>query len=156
MLAEQLHIIPGLTAADHTAAIDSESINMGLLHEVLALVQIGNISVADDTLKVWSGATAGTKTTAEQFRYRKSGAAAKSASADVWGAWTLAVAADGLTLSNANDDDFLYEIEIDSDMMTAGQPWLTMDLAGTSTALFASIVFVCRGRVQANAGVTAI
>ena len=156
MLAEQLHVIPGLKAADQTAAVDSESINMGLLHEVLALVQLGNVSVADDTLKVYSGASAGTKTTAIRFRYRKSGAAAKSASADVWGAWTLAVAADGLTISNASDDDFLYQIEVLSDMMTADEPWLTMELAGTSTACLASIVFVCRGRFQANAVPTAI
>ena len=156
MLAEQLHIIPGLKAADHTAAIDSESINMGLLHEALALVQLGNISVADDSLKVYSGASAGTKTTAIRFRHRKCGAAANSASADVWGAWTLAVAADGLTISNANDDDYLYQIEVTSDMMTAGEPWLTIELAGSSTAELAAIVFVCRGRFQANAVPTAI
>lgn len=156
MLAEQLHVIPGLTSADHAAGVDSESINMGYLHEVLALLQIGSITVADAVVKVYSGASAGTKTTAEVFRYRKSGAAAKSASADVWAAWTTAVAATGIVLSNANDDNFLYEIEIESDEMTAGQPWLTIEIAAGATVLQGAIVFVGRGRFQANAVPTAI
>ena len=155
MLCEELHIIPGLTSADHGAGADSESINMGLLHEVAALVQIGNISVADATFKVYSGASAGTKTTAIPFRYRYSGAAAKSASADVFGAWTLSAAA-GISLDNAADDDFLLEVEVTSDMMTDGEPWLTIELGSGATVLQASIVFVGRGRFQANAVPTAI
>lgn len=156
MLAEQLHIIPGLTSADHGAGVDSESINMGFLHEVLALLQIGNISVADAVLKAYGGATAGTKTTAMAFRYRKSGAAAKSALADVMGAWTTAVAADGATLAAADDDDFLYEVEIHSDEMPADKPWLTLELSAGATVLQATIVFVGLGRFQANAVPTAI
>jgi hypothetical protein len=52
-----------------TAGVDSYSVHMGKVHEGCWLVNFGSIT-ADDTLKVYVGASQGTKTTAVAYKYR--------------------------------------------------------------------------------------
>jgi len=138
-ITENFTIIPGLAPIDAAAGADSDSVDMGLLHSVLALIALGSITVADFHVKVYSGATAGTKTTALTFNYRYSSAACKSATADVLGAW--ASSAD-LTVSNASKDNFLLAIEVDSSEMPSGKNWLTVEISSGATVLLAAVVFV--------------
>ena len=129
--SETYHIVPGFKSADHTAGVDSDSVNMGLLHSVCALLQFGDMSVASPLVKVYSGATAGTKTTALTFRYKLSPQAAKTAGADVWPSGFSTSAS--LTVTFDTDDEKLLVIEVDSAEMTEGEPWLTVELGSQAT-----------------------
>lgn len=142
--SETFHLVPGLKSADHTAASDSDSINMGLVESLAALIQFGDMSVGSPIVKVYSGATAGTKTTAETFRYKLSPQPAKTAGSDVWASGFLTSAA--LTITFDTDDDKLLVIEVESAEMTAGQPWLTIEVGAEATVQQHAIVFICRPR----------
>lgn len=152
-LFEKLHNFGLLTSADHGAGIDSDSFNAGLFLDIGMTVIIGNISVADTTLKVYSGASAGTKTTAETFRYRRSLAAIKSATGDQYGAWATSASLD---LANASDDNLVIQIEFSPSDLTAGQHWVTVELGSGATVLQATISVTAVPRYSANVHPTAI
>lgn len=154
--SDYLKIIPGLASADYPSGGDSESINMGLLHRVIALCQHGNVSVADAVIKAYAGATAGTKTTALAVKYRFSNAAAKSADADNFTAPVTCVAATGVPIANATDDDKLLLIEVESSDMPDGKPWLTLEVGTGATVHQLSIVFIGEPRFAGRATPTVI
>lgn len=146
--SENFTFIPMLKAADHEAGADTDSVNMGLLHSLCLQIQAGSVTTAGPEIKAYSGASAGTKTTALVMKYRLGSAAAKSATADVLGAWQTSVAADGITFGTS-DDDKLLVIEMDSTEMTAGEPWLTFEIDADADAFFAGVVAIADPR-QAN------
>ena len=154
--SDYFKFVPGLASADHGAGADSDSVNMGLLHRVIALVQLGNVSVADTVIKAFAGATAATKTTALAVKYRFSNAAAKSADADNFTAPATAVAATGVPIANATDDNKLLLIEVESSLMPDGKPWLTLEVGSGATVLQGAIVFIGEPRFAGRASPTAI
>ena len=143
-LAHRLHFVPGLKADDHTAASESDSINMGLVETAVCAIQFGDMSVASPEIKVYSGASAGTKTTALTFRYLLSPQPAKTAGADVW-ANAFSTSAD-LTITFDTDDDKLLLIEVTSAEMTEGEPWLTVEVDNDATVQEHAMIWVCESR----------
>lgn len=148
-VAELLKVVPEIEPADHQAAgIDGVSINLGLVHQVLFLLHFGSLT-GDSVLTVNSGATEGTKTTAETFRYRLAGQDTGTDGADNYGAWATSAS---LTLTAATYDHRVLEIEVNSDEFTPGQPWVTLAIDATATALFVSAVAVCKPRFASGGG----
>lgn len=136
--------IPLLAPADYQAgAQDFDSINMGLLHKVDIFIMLGAITGNDPVIKLYSGATAGTKTTELAWKYRKSNADTPAASADVFGARTsVAAGSTGLTFTDSGDYNLrTLWIEVMSDQMTDGHEWLTVETDdGSASALNMSAI----------------
>jgi hypothetical protein len=138
--------VPLLEPQDFNAGVDSDSINLGKIHQALILISFGELT-GNAVLTVYTGATAGTKTTAETFRYRRSSAELKTASGDLYDAWATSAA---LTLTAATYEDFLLMVQVNSDEFTAAQPWLTLEFGSEASELFASAVAVCVPRFVGN------
>ena len=82
--SERFKIAPLTESADvTTSGVDSYSVHMGKLHSGCWLVNFGAIT-ADDALKVYVGASQGTKTTAVAFKYRLAAADTKAALSDTF------------------------------------------------------------------------
>jgi len=137
-----------------TSGVDSYSVHMGKLHQGCWLVNFGAIT-ADDTLKVYTGASQGTKTTAIAFSYRLAAADTKVALSDTFGAFT-AVASTGLTLTAATYDHKLLIVEIDSQAIDDAKPYVTLEIAGSATTQNVSIVFIGRARDIGNSGLPSV
>lgn len=138
--------IPLLKPADYQAGSqDFDSINMGLLRKVDILIQLGAITGDGPWFKLYSGATAGAKTTELAFKYRLSTADSPAASADVFGA-RVAVAAGGSGLvftASADFDNRTIWIEFHSDQMTDGHKWLTIESDdGSASGLLVSSIAI--------------
>lgn len=136
-LIDELAFIPILAPGDKAAGADGDSVNMGVLDRLTIALSMGSITVADPHVKVFSGATAGAKTTALTFHYRLGGAAAGSAGADVYG--TEATSAD-LTVSNATGDNKVLLIEVGASQLANGHSWVTLELGNQATVFMASAV----------------
>lgn len=135
-LTEHHVIAPPFVAADHQAGTDGDSLNMALLHSVALVLNAGAIT-GNATLKLYSGATAGTKTTALAFRYRPAGDTTGNASADVLGDETD-VAATGLLFDSDNFKTRQAALEVEAIELTDGESWLTLELDGGASELFIS------------------
>lgn len=154
-ISEQHIIIPMNEAKDTgSAGIDFDSVHMGRLHSLSVCIPMGAIT-GNSILKVATGATEGTKTTDIAFKYRFGGGDFKAASADILGAAT-AVAAAGLTMTAATYDHRLLVIEIDSDTVTDGQPWVTVYVDTTATVFLGAAVGIGYPRHQSNTAITVI
>ncbi|MGE3840056.1 MAG: hypothetical protein AB7I50_00570 [Vicinamibacterales bacterium] len=156
----KLQTIPLLAPADYQAgAQDLDSINMGRLHAVRIIIQMGAITGNDPVIKVYTGATAGTKTTEMAFKYRLSTVDSPAASADVFGART-AIAAGGTGLTFADSGDYnlrTLEIDVMADQMPDGHDWLTVETDdGSASALFLSAVAIGAPRYAQDTALTAL
>lgn len=152
-LSEQFNVVYVLQPADHGgAAATGDSINMGKVHRAMFIVQQGTVGTGNPVLTLKSGASAGTETTSETFRYRLADADQGSATADTYGDWATSSA---LTLTAATYDQRTLIVEIDSDELTDGQPWLTFSLTNV-TAVTASVVAICVPRFEAHDPLTVI
>lgn len=149
--SERFKIIPLTESADvTTAGVDTQSINMGKVHEACFILNFGAIT-ANDTLKVYTGAATATKTTAIAFQYRLAEADTTAALSDTLGAFTD-VAATGLTLTAATFDHRLVVVEIDSQAIDDAAPWVTLEIAGSASAQNISIVAIAEPRFASNSG----
>jgi len=142
-LLADVALVPMIEPGDKEAGIDSETILLGSASLVSLLLQFGAVT-GDAVLKLYSGATAGAKTTALAFTYRLSAAAYKAAAADTYGA-DVAVASTGLTLTAASFANRTMVIDLEVAAMTADQPWLTAELSAAATVLFVSAVAALGG-----------
>ena len=152
-LTENFAVVSMIEPADNQAgAIDSESINMGLLESVALVYSTGAITGNDSVIKLYSGATAGTKTTEIGFRYRLSGADYKAANNDQFGTLTtIAAGGTGLTMAAASYDHRVVVIEVDSRNMPDGEPWLTVDYDdGSASVLLSSMIAIGKPRYPGN------
>ena len=145
-LSENKKIIYALKPGDHQAGADGDSFNAGKLHSFAFLIQAA-VLTGDAVLKVYSGASDGTKTTAETFRYRLADADQGSAAADTFAAWSTSAA---LTLTAATYDNRLLVVEMDSDELTDGQPWVTLEISAAADAFNASVVAIGEPRIRAH------
>ena len=92
MIQETVTLIPLIESKDYgSVGIDTDSVNTGRLHSLIAVFTFGAIT-GNSVLKVYSGATAGTKTTAETFRYRLADAEQGVDDADNFGDWATSAA----------------------------------------------------------------
>ncbi|KKK97323.1 hypothetical protein LCGC14_2653890 [marine sediment metagenome] len=143
--SELFSIVHCVKSADHGSGVDSDSINMGQVHNVIFTLSVGSVT-GDAVLKLYSGATNGTKTTAETFNYRLASADQGTAlTADQYGAWTTSAA---LTLTAATYDNKILLVELKAEELTDGQEWLTMEISSAASNIFVSVVAYCRGRFQ--------
>lgn len=155
-LSEQNKIIYLIDPQDHqSAGIDGDSFNVGDMTGFTMIVTFGELT-GDAVMSVYSGATAGTKTTQESFRYRLSSSEVGTADADQWGDFTTIAAGAGLTLTAATYEDFMVVIEMGNDEFTDGQPWITLELSSAASELLVSAVAVCEPRFKANQIPTAL
>lgn len=155
-----LQYIPLLEPADYQAGSqDMDSVHMGKLHRLSILIMLGAITGEDPVFKLYAGATAGTKTTELPFKYRVSGADFNAASADVFGARTsVAIGGTGLTLNPvASYDHRLIQIDVMSDEMPDGKPWLTVQTDdGSASVLLMSALGIGWPRNLGDTHVTAL
>ena len=160
MYTAEPQIINLLEPADYQAGSqDFDSVHMGKLHRLKIVISFGAITGNDAVFKLYAGATAGTKTTEIAFKYRKSNADFNAASADVFGSRTsISAGASGLTLTTASDwDHRLVEIDIASDEMPDGKPWLTVESDdGSASALLMAAVGIGWPRVSGDTHTTAL
>ena len=149
--SERYRFLPLTESADVTTnGVDTQSVHMGYYHEFAFLLNFGAVT-ADDTLKVYVGASNATKTTAVAFKYRLAGADTGAASSDTQGAFT-AVASTGLTLTAATYDHKLLIVEVDAQAIDDATPWVTLEIAGSATTQNISIVGIGTPRFASNSG----
>jgi hypothetical protein len=154
-ISEQYAVVPLIEAKDYgSAGIDSDSVNMGKLHSLCAVFAFGAIT-GNSILKVYTGATAGTKTTAVAFKYRIGGGDYKASSADILGAFTD-VTSSGLTLTAATFDHREVVVEVDAQAMPDGKEWLTFEIDNTATVLLVGAVGIGSARANGNTNPTVI
>ncbi len=152
-LSERFSIVPLIEPEDHqSAGIDGDSFHAGRGHSFLIIVRFGELT-GDAILTVKSGATAGTKTTSETFRYRLSDSELKTSGGDTYAAWATAST---LTLTAASYEDFTLLLEMDADELTDGQPWVTLSLSAAASELLVSAVAIVRPRFEAHDPLTLI
>lgn len=139
-VSERFITIPLIESKDYgSVGIDSDGVNLGLLHNFCAVFVFGAIT-GNSILKVYAGATAA-KTTAIAFKYRLGAADYKVALADQLGDET-AVASTGLTLTATTFDHRMVTIEIDPQAMPDGKGWVTFEIDSTATAMNVGAVAV--------------
>lgn len=129
---ELLNIFPICEADDYgSAGEDFDSFKLSNANWATIFISFGGLT-GNSVIKVYTGATAGTKTTAETFTYRVTGADYEAANSDLWG--TAATSA-ALTLTATSYDHRGLAIEIDPAAFTDAQPWVTVEVDATATAL---------------------
>ena len=136
--SENNNIVYSLKPGDHQAGVDGDSVQFGAMDRVVFLVMMAALT-GDAVLKFFSGATAGTKTTALTFRYRLADAVQGSATADTFGAWTTSAA---LTLTAATYANKMLLVEIEATEMTQGVDWLTPEVGSEASAFNAAIAML--------------
>lgn len=153
-LAEQNKLVYCVQPQDHNAAgIDGDSVSLENYSHVAFIITFGELT-GDAVLTVNSGATAGTKTTAETFNYRATAIDMKSAGGDALGAEATSAA---LTVAAATYEDRMIVVEMDADEFTDGQQWITVNLSDAASELFVSVVAVLsKPRYGQNVPPTAI
>lgn len=153
-------IINLLEPADYQAGSqDFDSVHMGKLHKLRILISLGVITGENPVFKLYGGATAGAKTTELPFKWRRSGADFGSAGSDVFGGRTaVAAGASGLTLNPvASSDHRIIAIDINSDEMPDGLPWLTVESDdGSASALLMCAIGIGWPRNSGDTHTTAV
>lgn len=150
--SEEAAIVHVFKPADNAGGITGDSIHMGKARKVVFVLTLGSVT-GDAILTTKSGATAGTETTSETFRYRLSDADQGSSNADLYADWATS---SSLTLTAATYDNRLLIVEVDNDGLTAGQPWLTLSLSSAASTLFTACTAVASNRYLAHDSVTVI
>ena len=153
-------ILPLCGPADYqSAGVDLDSINMGLLHKVKIVIVLGAVTGDNPIILCYGGATVGTKTTEIAFEYRKAGADTLTTGSDVFGAPTAqAVDGVGAALGVAATADLrAYTIDVHSEQMPAGMPFLTVFIDdGSASVLFISAIGIGWPRFEGATHVTAL
>jgi hypothetical protein len=158
MFDQELQIIPILSPADQQAGgITTDSVNMGKLRGLQVVITTGVLTGDGATIQFYGGATAGTMTTEIFPKYRVSTVDAGAASADVFGA-RVTTPAGGILFTPATSFDLrTIIVDIPSDQMPNGLPWLTLQVEdGAASAQFQSIVGIGLPRFSGDTHTTAL
>ena len=137
-LSEHCGIVYVLKPGDHQAGVDGDSFILKNYRSAAIILQTA-VLTGDAVLKVYSGATAGTKTTAQTFNYRLADADQGTATADTFAAWSTSAA---LTLTAATYDNRTLVIEIDAAALTADEPWVTLEISAAASAFNAAALAI--------------
>lgn len=154
-LCEQCKIVPILEPEDHAAGADGDSVNMENYGHVTFVILFGELT-GDAVLKIYEGATAGTKTSALTFSYRATSTDLKNDDGDVLGTETTSAA---LTLTAATYEDRMIVVEIDDSELDQSNSykWITPEISSAASLEFASIVAIlCKPRFADDVPPTAI
>ncbi len=154
-LSQTMKKVPMLASADINAGVDSDSINMSLYSFASFDLVFGPsyAGASGAIIKLYAGASAGTKTTALTFNYRYGGAAIKSASADILSAEATSAA---LQIATATLASRLLTIEIDAAAIPEGKPYLTIEIGAEADAGELTIVGHLMPRYASAADVTCL
>ncbi|MDA3918979.1 MAG: hypothetical protein PF690_18705 [Deltaproteobacteria bacterium] len=152
-LSEKYKFVPLLISADINAGVDLDSINMSHFHSATFVLIFGADLSGDAILTLNSAVTDGAKTTAETFSYRYGSAATKSATADTL---TDRATSAALTLTGTTFLSRMLICEIDSDSMTAEQPFLTGSLSAAASAGTCNAFAILTPRYPGHAVASAI
>jgi len=150
--SEDVSVVHVWKSADNAAGVTGDSINMGKCHKVVYTINHGALT-GDAVLTAKSGATAGTETTSETFRYRLADGDQAAASADLYGDWTTS---SSLTLTAATYDNKTLIVEMDNDGLTADQPWLTLSASSAASAYNSAAVALVSTRYPAHDSVSVL
>ena len=142
-LTEELNIFPICEADDYGSAGETfDSFKLSNANWATVIITFGALT-GNSILTVSSGASAGTATTAETFTYRLTGADYEAANSDLWGTATTSAA---LTLTAGTYDHRSIAIEIDPATITDGQPWITIKIDSTATAMNVAAIAIIKPR----------
>ena len=145
-----------LKPGDHQAGVDLDSFSMESYHRATVLL-LTAVLTGDAVIKFYAGATAGTKTTAIAFAYRLASGEQGATSADLLGARSTAVAADGVTLTAATYDNKQTLFEIDAAALPADKPWVTGEISAAADAFnAAAVAILAPARYAGDPMITAI
>jgi hypothetical protein len=138
-LCEQHKIVPCIEPEDHQASgVDGDSVSLENYGHVTFVFTFGELT-GNAVLTINSGASAGTKTTAETFNYRATAADLGAASGDALGTESTSAA---LTLTDATYEDRMVVVEMDADEFTEGQQWITPNVSDAATECFVSCIAI--------------
>ena len=138
-LAQAAKIVYVIEPEDHqSSGIDGDSINMSQYNHGCWIFQFGELA-SDSVLKMYSGASDGTKTTAETFRFRACATDLRATGGDTLGSESTSAA---LTLLNATYEDRFIVVEMDTDELTEDQYFVTPEIDSTASTLFVSCVCI--------------
>jgi hypothetical protein len=146
LLMQNLFFLPVSAPATNPATFYTPGINMGMVEAIEFIVSVGTLGTADYTITVGCSATA--KSTAPDvdlpFRYAKSAAAGT----DTMGAMTNVAVATGINFANASDSNKSIIIDIASEELTQGYPYvqLTVTRAGSATAVGLAVNAIVKPR----------
>jgi len=155
MLAEMDKIIPLLASANYGAGVDMDSFKMEA-GKASIIMTFGAVT-GNAVLKVYSGATAGAKTSTIPFRYAYGGGAIGASSADVLTAWSSAVAASGLTLTAATFGSKMAVIEFNAAAMDVAnaENWITVNISNAaSSGIMHAVAVLEKPRYSGNRSAT--
>lgn len=139
IISQDLKIVPLLVSGDVNAGVDSDSVDMAGMKSATFLLQFGSgySGASGAIIKLYSGASHGTKTTATTFNYKYGGAAVKSASADIFSAIATSAA---LQIATATLASRMLIIELNVDQITDGHRYLTIEIGAEADAGTLTIV----------------
>lgn len=150
---EEYKIVPVIEPEDHAAGVDGDSVSLENYDHVAFVFLFGELT-GDAVLTINSGATAGTKTTAETFNYRATSADLKVADGDKLGDESTS---SGLTLTAATYEDRMLVVELDASEVTDGQEWITPSVSSAASEEFVSCFAILgKPRYAQNVPPTAI
>jgi len=140
-LAQDIHIVPLVAAAQYDSTQTPGHINMKQYEKVEFLIQLGAIAGDSFTITVQQSAvTAGSTATAIAARYRLTAAAGT----DTMGA-TTALTTSGFTTLNGTHENMLLIIDVDSqDLTTADKPYVGLLMTDTGSGdVFFTVTALC-------------
>lgn len=145
-ILDHLGLVPVIEAKDYgSAGIDGDSFKLDKAAGVSLLFNFGAIT-GNSILKMYVGATNGTKTTAFAYRYRLATSVYKAAAtADQYDA-VVAVPSTGLSLVATTFKNRTMVVDLDDhELALDATPWLTVEVDATATVLLLSCLAVLTG-----------
>ncbi len=157
--SENVKIAPLLVSADINAGVDAKSVNMSGGHSATFVLLFGSDLAGDAKMTVYTGATAGTKTTAiTDWTGRVSSAAIGSPKADVYASSEVTVDTGKtyVTLTGTTYAGKMLVVEIPAREVPADKPWVTLSFSADATAGSLAIVGLITPRYKSNAIATVL
>jgi hypothetical protein len=155
MLAEKEKIIPLLASADYGAGVDMDSFK--LMGKAATVIMTFGAVTGNAVIKVYSGATAGTKSSSLPFKYAYGGGAIGASSADVLTAWGDASASSGLTLTAATYGSKMAVLHFNAAAVDTAndEEWITVNISSAaSSGIMHAVAVIENPRYAGNRSAT--
>ena len=134
-ILDRFGLVPIIESKDYgSAGIDSDSWKMDKAASVGIIISCGALT-GNSTIIIYTGATAGAKTTAIAFRFRVTNNVFKNATGADQYAAVAAVASTGLVLTGATYAHMALVIDLDASELSDTQPYLTVSVDNVATVL---------------------